>query len=260
MYVNGGCDVQQFFVIDLTKWKRWALIIGLVTVATTLIWFERTNSTALFKEKELETITRGNKERSDIGLTFNISWGNEKVHEILTKLAEHKINATFFVSGEWAERHPDIIEKIIEDKHELGMMGYRYKTYLEQEPAAIEKDLNLAKNVFEKLGFENMQLLRTPSGHFNKDVITLAEKMNFEIINWNVNPNDWENPGTDKIVKTVLKEVENGDIILLHASDAATQTAKALEEILPNLKEKGFKFVTITEMLAQMDSKLEEIN
>src|SRR5699024_10821093 len=86
-------------------------------------------------------LTKGDKNESNIGLTFNISWGEEKVHNILAQLEKHKVQATFFVSGEWAELHPEILEEITEQKHELGMLGHRYKSYLDQEIEEVRKDL-----------------------------------------------------------------------------------------------------------------------
>ena len=86
----------------------------------------------------------------------------------------------------------------------------------------------------------------------------MAENQGFTVTHWNVNPNDWENPGTQKITNTVMEQTANGDIILMHASDSVKQTAKALKTILPGLKNKGFQFVTISELInqAHAESKL----
>lgn len=108
-----------------------------------------------------------------------------------------------------------------------------------------------ARDIFNKLGYEDVNLLRTPSGHFNEEVMELAESLDFDVIHWNINPNDWENPGTSVIVDKVMKDTSNGDIILFHASDAAKQTADALKTILPGLKNKGFQPVTISELINQ---------
>ncbi len=196
-------------------------------------------------------MTKGNANESNIALTFNISWGEDRVHDILNQLNEKNVQATFFVNGEWAERHPDILEKITEDKHDLGILGYQYKSYLDQNIDQVKADLRKAREAFDKLGYEDVDLLRPPSGHFNKEVIELAENMDYKVIHWNVNTNDWKNPGTDTIVDTVMKSTTNGDILLLHASDSAKQTANALKTILPGLKNKGFSFVSITELINQ---------
>ncbi|MED4929099.1 polysaccharide deacetylase family sporulation protein PdaB, partial [Bacillus smithii] len=104
------------------------------------------------------------------------------------------------------------------------------------------------KETFKKLQLKNVHLFRTPTGHFDKRVIKTADQFGFTIVHWSVNSKDWKNPGVDHIVKNVSK-AKNGDIILLHASDSAKQTKKALPLILKTLQHKG-KFVTISEMIA----------
>ncbi len=76
--------------------------------------FRPTRSNFCVSNDEQVALTKGNKNENNIALTFNISWGEEKVYDILNVLNEHKVRATFFVSGEWAERHPQIMEEISE--------------------------------------------------------------------------------------------------------------------------------------------------
>lgn len=228
-------------------------LLGLLTAL--FIVFEPTRLFYVFTKDQQTALTKGNVNENHLALTFNISWGEEKVFNILDVLKEHKVRATFFVSGEWAERHPQIIEEITENKHEIGMLGYRYKSYVDQDIDQVRKDIVHAKEVFKKLGFEEIKYIRPPSGHFNKDVIDLAKEHDLEVIHWSVNPNDWENPGTKEITNDVLKQTKGGDIILLHASDSAKQTADALQSILPDLKEKELSFATISELLSGVEAK-----
>ncbi|WP_163971984.1 polysaccharide deacetylase family sporulation protein PdaB [Oceanobacillus halotolerans] len=251
--------MQHFYVLRLKRWKRLSVIILFAFFTATFLWFERDGAFSLFDKNEPVALTKGNANESNIALTFNISWGEERLSDILNQLEENQIQATFFVSGEWAERHPDLVEQITDQEHELGMLGYRYKSYLDQEPEQVRKDLLQAKEVFRKLGYEDANLLRPPHGQFNKEIIELAEEMGFEVIHWNVNPNDWENPGTQKIIDFVMEETANGDIILLHASDSVKQTEDALKTILPGLKNKGFQFVPISELINQAHAESELI-
>lgn len=252
--------MEHFYVWRFNRWKRWLVIVLFAMFTATFVWFEQDGAFSVFSKDESVALTKGNANESNIALTFNISWGEKRVFDILDQLDKNQVQATFFVSGEWAERHPDILKKISEGKHELGMLGYRYKSYLDQEIDQVQKDLLHAREVFQKLGYEDIKILRTPSGHFNKEIIELAKELNFKVVHWNVNPVDWKNPGTEAIVDRVMKQTQNGDIILLHASDSAKQTANALKTILPGLKNKGFQFVSITELAngAHAESKLVE--
>jgi len=250
--------MQHFYVWHWKRWKRWLAVIFFAMFTATFIWFESGGTFSVFSDKAPAALSKGSQKQNAAALTFNISWGEEKVHGILDQLAGQNVQATFFVSGEWAERHPDILKKIVDGKHELGMLGYRYKSYLDQEIGQVRKDLNHAKEVFRKLGYEKVTLLRTPSGHFNKEIIQLAEGLGFTVIQWSLNPDDWQNPGTDIIIDRVMSETSYGDIVLLHASDSAKQTADALKTVLPGLKNKGLRLTVISELIRQAhaDSKL----
>lgn len=249
----------HFYTFHL-KWKSWTVIVLLALFTATFVWFERDGTFSIFShEKETAALSKGNKDEANIALTFDISWGEKKIHAILERLKEENVQATFFVSGEWAERHPEILEEITDGKHELGMLGYRYKSYLNQKPEQVKKDLLHAKEVFQKLGLDDINLVRPPSGQFDKEIIKLAENLGLTVVHWNVNPNDWKNPGTEAITDFVMKQTSNGDIILLHASDSVKQTNEALKTILPGLKNKGFHFVTISEFINQAHAKSKPI-
>lgn len=250
----------HFYTLKVHHLKRWIIIIILALFTAAFLWIEQNGSFFVSSSEKSTALTKGNADDSNIALTFNISWGEEKVYDILQELDKNDVQATFFVSGEWADRHPDILEEIDDGKHELGMLGYRYKSYMEQETEQVKEDLSLAKKTFSKLGYEDTTLLRPPNGHFNKETIDLAEDSGLDVIHWNVNPFDWKNPGTDKITDAVMKQTENGDIILMHASDTVEQTAKSLKTILPGLKNKGFKFVSISELKNQAHAESEQIN
>ncbi|WP_077624003.1 polysaccharide deacetylase family sporulation protein PdaB [Sediminibacillus massiliensis] len=247
--------MNHFYVWKASRWKRWSIIMVAALFSALLLWVEDESTYSVFSTKEKPAaLSKGSEEDPNIALTFNISWGNEKVGPILDQLKKHNATATFFISGEWAERHPEIVDQIVQDKHEIGMLGYRYKSYLKQEKAQVRKDLLYAKEVFRKLGYPDVKLLRTPSGHFNQEILQLSESLGFQVIYWNINPHDWQNPGTQKIVDNVLKNTSKGDIVLLHASDSVKQTPGALETILPGLKNKGFEYVTISELISRADA------
>jgi peptidoglycan-N-acetylglucosamine deacetylase len=243
--------LNRFYVVRFNRIKRWTLIVILAFFTAGILWFESNGALSVISKENPVALTKGNSNEPTIALTFNISWGEEKVHKILKQLEQHQVQATFFVSGEWAEKHPDILKKISDNKHEIGMLGYRYKSYLDQDIGQVRKDLQYAKEIFGKLGYKDMKLVRAPHGHFNDEIIKLAEGLGHKVIHWNINPNDWQNPGTQKIVDHVMSQTNNGDIILLHASDSVKQTADSLKTILPGLKNKGFKFITVSEMINQ---------
>ncbi|MFC0525753.1 polysaccharide deacetylase family sporulation protein PdaB [Pontibacillus salicampi] len=244
--------MKDAYLWEWRRIKKWGLVIVAALFCAIFLWIEREGAFSVFSTDEgPRALISSGKAGKDVSLTFNISWGQEEVYPILDTLEQNKVTSTFFVSGEWAERHPEIVKRIVEDGHELGMMGYRYKSYLKQDITQVKKDLLYAKEVFRKLGYEDITLLRTPSGHFNKEVLKLADTLGFQVIQWSVNPKDYDNPGTQIIIDEVLKKTKGGDIILLHASDSVKQTNKALETIIPGVKGKGYGFVSISELISK---------
>lgn len=243
-----------FFVLKLNQFKKYFIVLVFGFIVVSFLIFSGNKYLQVFSsEEDPRALLKGNEDRNEIGLTFNITWGDEMLEPILQQLENENVSATFFLLGEWAEHHPHLVDLIAEKGHEIGMLGYRYKSYLEQETSEVTKDLYKAKDIFTKLNYPDLYLLRTPSGHLNEEVLTTAVNQGYQVIDWRVNPNDWETPGVNNIVDEVMLETENGDIILLHASDSATQTAEALETILPGLKKKGFQFVTISELITQAE-------
>lgn len=253
--------MQHFYVWKINRFKRWMLVVLAALFCAVFLWVERDSSFSVFSSQEdPHALVKGTPSEKSIALTFNISWGQEKIYDILEQLKRNSVQATFFVSGEWAERHPDILKEIKDNNHEIGMMGYRYKSYLKQELPKVRKDLLYAKEIFNKLGYKDVNLLRPPSGHFDKKVLDLTDKLGFSVIHWSVNPNDWKNPGTDYIAEYVLDKTSKGDVILLHASDSVKYTDKALEKILPKLKSKGYAFISISEMISKAKTKTTQVN
>ncbi|SFM42309.1 polysaccharide deacetylase family sporulation protein PdaB [Gracilibacillus orientalis] len=251
--------MRRLYIVDIKKQKKAFIIIPIAFFVALFLFLEFNYTSTVFSDQDNpRALNAGNTEHSSVALTFNISHGDEQVHPILERLKNEGVQATFFVSGEWAERHPDILEQIAEDKHEIGMLGYQYQSYVEQELDEVRSDLNKAKDIFSKLGYEDIYLLRAPNGHLNEEVINLAENQGLKVIHWSINPNDWQNPGTEKITNHILKNIRNGSIILLHASDSVKQTEKALEAVIPEIKGDK-KFLTISELTTQAETNQEEL-
>ncbi|MBP3038185.1 polysaccharide deacetylase family sporulation protein PdaB [Bacillaceae bacterium Marseille-Q3522] len=243
--VNGKSIKQFIFIVVLALFSAWFLFLGNIV-----------HIPVFSTENGPKAIYKGEK---DLALTFNIGWGDEKPEVILDKLTEQKVtSATFFLSGSWAEQHPDLVQRIVKEGYEIGMLGYDYKDYTDLEPEKIRQDISKAQTAFSKLDVKDIKLIRAPTGNFNKDTLKIAEQLGYTVIHWSVNSNDWTNPGTETIIKNVEK-AKNGDIILLHASDSALQTENALPAIINNIHKKGLKLVTVSEMIANANAESKEV-
>ncbi len=249
---------MNFFVILNGKaLKNVVLILVAAFFTAWFLYIENLTQIPVFSTKdEPKAIYRG---ESGIALTFNIGWGDEKAEPILDTLKKENVkNATFFLAGSWAESHPDIVAKIVKQGYEIGILGYNYEDYTELEDIKISQDISKAQEVFKKLNVKDIKVLRAPTGHFDKRTLKIAKRYGYTVVHWGVDSKDWQNPGVEKIVENV-KKADNGAIVLLHASDAAKQTEKALPFILQEIHKKGIKLVSVSEMIANGEVRSKEI-
>ena len=243
-----------FYIWDFRKRKKYILLgcISLLLLVG-LFFFLYSNSNLFFEEDKEVALTKGNVKNNKVALTFNVSWGDEKVNDILDILDKHKVKATFFLNGEWAERHPHIVQKIAEAEHDIGALGYRYETYIDMPLYEVKQEMSLALEVFKKLHIDTLPYFRAPNGHVNKDIFSIAEQLNVQMVHWSVQVDDWKNRDVKSMTQKLQKEVSEGDIVLLHASDAAIKTADVLDEIIPFLKKKKLTLTKISELIYEID-------
>ncbi|WP_347548061.1 polysaccharide deacetylase family sporulation protein PdaB [Pseudalkalibacillus hwajinpoensis] len=251
---------MKFFWIWNGKRIKQSLIVVVAALFTAIILFVEGRELTVFTSNNVPlAIDQVKSSERHLALTFDISWGETKALPILKELKQNKVKASFFLSGAWAERHPEIVEQIVKDGHEIGSLGYKYENYTSMEDEEIRTDIIRSQEAINKVAGDQPELLRPPNGNFDKRVLTLADKLHYTIIHWSLDSEDWRNPGKEIIVENITNEADPGDIILLHASDSAKQTTEALPAIISQLKKKGYSFVTVSELVSNADIKSEEI-
>ncbi|MDF9758451.1 polysaccharide deacetylase family sporulation protein PdaB [Peribacillus simplex] len=249
--------MKFFMVLHAKKIKYYSLILLTALFTAWFLFVQNILQAPVFSTEDgPKAVYKGEQ---NVAITFNIGWGDEKAAPIIETLKREQIkSATFFLSGSWAERHPDIVEKIRKEGYEIGMLGYDYKDYSEMEDQEIIRDISKAQEAFKKLNVKNIELLRAPTGHFDKRLLKISENFGYTVVHWSIDSKDWTNPGVDQIVQNIRK-TKKGDIILLHASDSAKQTNKALPQLLGELQSKNLNFVNVSEMISNSSANSEEI-
>ncbi|SDI89287.1 polysaccharide deacetylase family sporulation protein PdaB [Alteribacillus bidgolensis] len=250
---------RKVWIIGSQKFKL--LFLLLLGVFITLGGFIINNSLmpVFSTNEEPAAFYRADIKEKKVALTFNISWGEDKALPILDVLKEKEVNAAFFISAAWAERHPDIVEKMMKDGHTIGNHGYRYEHYPRLEENEIISDLNLSHKKIKDVTEKDVEYFRPPHGDFNKSVLETVDRFGYSVVHWSVGGQDWENPGVDTIVNNITDEIKPGDVILLHASDSAKQTGEALPIIIDKLHNENYSFVDIEELISQAEANIEEI-
>ncbi|MBD5493387.1 MAG: polysaccharide deacetylase family protein [Lachnospiraceae bacterium] len=168
---------------------------------------------------------------------------------MLQILKEHDVKVTFFMTGGWVEAYPDDVKAILADGHDLGNHSENHKNMSQLSNGDCEEELMLVHNkVLELTGYE-MFLFRPPYGDYDNDVINVAKKCGYYPIQWDVDSLDWKDYGVDAIIETVTKHkhLGNGSIILCH--NGAKFTAQALDTLITTLKEQGYEFVPISQLI-----------
>lgn len=193
-----------------------------------------------------------------IALSFDAAWGNEDTASILEILAKHNIRVTFFMTGGWVESYPDDVKAIAAAGHDLGNHSENHKEMSKLTKSEIEDELMKVHNKVKELTGIDMCLFRPPYGDYDNDVITTADSLNYYTIQWSVDSLDWKNYGIDSIISTVCehKNMGNGAIILCH--NGAKYTAQALDTMITRLKEEGYTFVPISELIYKENFHLDQ--
>lgn len=245
--------MNVFYVLNGRKLKRYFLIAIAVVFSVGVIYAERDNI-SVFAPQQPAAIYSVPTEKKVIALTFDISWGDKRTEPILNVLKEKNVtDATFFLSSQWSQAHPEIVKKIQEAGFEIGSHGHKHDHYSKLSDEEIHKQIQTAHTILSDITGKQPNLIRLPNGDFDKRVLRIAEELQYKVIQWNTDSLDWLNLGTEKIINRVVTKAHPGDIILLHASDSAKQTHMALPVIIDQLHEKGYEFVTVSKLISQTD-------
>jgi len=204
---------------------------------------------------KLKPIYAANVNNNAVGITFDISWGEQTAKPILDILKEENVQATFFLSSPWASKHPELVRRMVAEGHEIGSHGNRHIDLNTLGPSEIQKEISAAQSVLEELSGQKIRLLRVPNGAYDNKVITVAHAMGYKVIQWSVDSLDWKRPGPAAVINNVINGIRPGQgtkpgaIILFHASDSAPDTVNALPTVIKTLKQKGYELVPVSKLL-----------
>ncbi|MTI71139.1 MAG: polysaccharide deacetylase family protein [Firmicutes bacterium] len=197
-------------------------------------------------------IKKINTKEKEIALTFDDGPDSRYTLQLLKILKNNNVKCTFFLVAERILKNKKAFQKIIEDGHNVGVHSYNHKSAWLSLPNKTKKDFYKSIMTFNKLG-EDVKYFRPPWGTFNLLTKYYANKCNLKTILWTKNAKDWrKSTSSEDIINRLLKDIKNGDIIVLHdcngKKDTPANVLKALEVVIPKLKKEGYKFVTIDEV------------
>lgn len=192
-------------------------------------------------------IKKASSNGKSIILTFDDGPDPKYTPELLNVLRENNVKCTFFVLAEKAKKYPDLIKEISNEGHYIGLHSLKHSNAIFRSPIQTKKDISESIEILTNLGIK-VDYHRPPWGMFNPFTFYYAKKHNIKVVLWSIHAFDWSKWVTvDYIQQKLINKVKPGDIILLHdsrgAKNAPKKTIKALESIIPILKNNGYNFI-----------------
>lgn len=186
-------------------------------------------------------------------LTFDDGPDVHYTTEILKILKQHGIKATFFIVGSRAEAHPEMVKRIHEEGHAIGNHTWDHPNLKKITMTQIKSEVDRTDRLLTSLIGYKPHIFRPPYGFANASDIKELGRLGYKVIDWSVDTRDWAGTPPDRIIEYVHKEATPGAIVLEHCAggrhEKLDNTIEALPRIISYFKERGYRFVTIPELL-----------
>ena len=224
----------------MKKVNRWILILDVLMAVICLYLY-------VSKGEEYQTSARSIQEETEVkqvALTFDDGPHPYYTEQLLDGLKERGVRATFFVTGEHASLHPEIIKRMWEEGHVIGNHTYSHMQLRQDNRDAFKKELQQTNKVLKELTGEDVVYVRPPYGAWDKE---LEKELNMIPVLWSVDPLDWCTENSQTVARRVKEKVKDNSIILLH--DYFDTSVTAALQIVDELLEEGYEFVTVEEMI-----------
>lgn len=184
------------------------------------------------------------EEGKKIALTFDDGPHPYYTEQLLDGLQERGVKATFFVLGKHAEQYPELVERMSDEGHLVGNHTYSHMQLNQRNSEAFKEELLKTSRLIEELTGQEVQYVRPPYGTWNKK---FEEELNMFPVLWTIDPLDWSSSNVAGIVNKVTNKAKDNSIILMH--DEYKTTVTAALQIVDELQEEGYEFVTVEEIL-----------
>ncbi len=186
-----------------------------------------------------------------IALTFDDGPHAKNTMRILDALEKVGGRATFFVLGELIDGKSDVLKRASDMGCEIGNHSFDHSNFTKISADKMKEQLSKTSNLVKAATGKGTTLTRIPYGSVND---TIRSVVGTPMIGWSLDTRDWESRNADKVVDKVLKDVKDGDIIIMH--DIYSSTADAVERIIPELRKKGYQLVTVSELMEARGIKM----
>ena len=219
----------------------------LITVLSLSVYFTGAYAVYYGNTPRLVPIYSVEKEEKIVSISFDCAWGTEHTDEILNALKVSEVRATWFMVEFWAEKYPEYVKKIDEAGHEIGTHSSTHSYMSKQNAEEIKLELTESSKSIEDITGKTVELFRPPYGDYDDELLKTASELGYYTVQWDTDSLDWKDLSATDIAMRVINGVKNGSIILMHNN--GLHTGEAVPIILETLKNKGYSFVPIGELI-----------
>ena len=224
-----------------------AVALIVFTVLSVSVYFTGAYSVYYGKTPRLIPIYSVEREDKVVSISFDCAWGVEHTDDILNALKVSGVRATWFMVEFWAEKYPEYVKKIDNEGHEIGTHSSTHSYMSKQNSEEIKLELATSSEAIKNVTGKEVNLFRPPYGDYDDELIKTASEQGYYSIQWDTDSLDWKDLSATDIAMRVINNVQNGSIILMHNN--GLHTAEAVPIILETLKNKGYSFVPIGELI-----------
>ncbi len=183
-----------------------------------------------------------------VALTFDDGPHPSLTRKALAILNRHGAKGTFFMLGENVNRYKAVVASAAASGHELGVHTWSHIKMNAVSRARVDNEVNRTRNLIGRISGTYPRVMRPPYGATNQALVNhMYNSYGMASVLWDVDTRDWRKPGVSKVISTAVNEARPGSIILVH--DIHASTINALEGIVTGLQARGYKLVTVSELL-----------
>ncbi len=181
-----------------------------------------------------------------IALTFDDGPTPTFTPQILAVLERYGVSATFFCIGQQVQHYPALVQQTSRAGDAIENHTWSHPVLTRLSPDAIRMQLNETSLAIRGAIGVSPQFFRPPYGATNGEVRSIASQLGLTQVLWTIDTRDWQRPGVNAIVRTVLSNARNGSIVQMHDGGGnRSQTVQALPQIILGLRQRGFSFVIV---------------
>lgn len=184
-----------------------------------------------------------------LGLFFNVDWGEKELGAILPILKERGARVTFFVSGRWAEKNPELLVRMAADGHEIASHGHdlRYGPLDLVKQGKLRSDIEQSVAAIQSITRQPVQFWAPHMSEVSPEIVKTAAALQLRTVLYSIDTIDWREDATPQSVMRRVSGAKAGDLILMHPKQV---TVNVLPTLLQTLQEKGLQPVTLSQLLS----------